>query len=104
MSTDLLVVSRPFKVPSLPQASKYIYFTFDRTSDTGKTAIFLVHSRMGNYKLGEIKWFGQWRCYSFFPTKETVFEKTCLRDIAYFCDQLMEHKKLRNKQLKSELE
>lgn len=36
--------------------------------------------------LGEVKWFGRWRCYSFFPKESTVYERTCLRDIALFCE------------------
>jgi hypothetical protein len=36
--------------------------------------------------LGEIKWFGRFRQYAFFPANDTVFNPACLRDIAYFCD------------------
>lgn len=37
--------------------------------------------------LGEIKWYSQWRCYAFFPTTGTLYEKRCLRDIANFCEK-----------------
>ena len=40
----------------------------------------------GGDLLGAIRWFGQWRCYAFFPRDNTIFEKTCLRDIASFCE------------------
>ncbi len=37
--------------------------------------------------LGHVQWFARWRCYAFFPDAETVFEKSCLRDLAKFCEQ-----------------
>jgi hypothetical protein len=36
--------------------------------------------------LGIIKWYGAWRRYCFFPAPSTIFEETCLRDIATFCE------------------
>jgi hypothetical protein len=43
--------------------------------------------------LGEIKWFGRWRKYSFFPAPSTVFEPTCLRDITTFIESEMQKRK-----------
>jgi len=37
--------------------------------------------------LGEIAWFGRWRCYAFYPAGSTIFEKDCLRVIADFCEE-----------------
>lgn len=37
--------------------------------------------------LGQIRWFGRWRKYAFFPERETVFEQDCLRRIASFCEE-----------------
>ena len=45
--------------------------------------------------LGIVKWYGPWRCYGFNPEGWTVFEKTCLREIADFCD--VETKKQKGK-------
>lgn len=33
-------------------------------------------------QLGFIKWHGAWRGYAFFPDAHTLFEPTCLADIA----------------------
>jgi len=41
----------------------------------------------GGNELGEVRWYGPWRCYAFFPAGGTLFEKDCLRDIADFCEQ-----------------
>jgi len=40
-------------------------------------------------RLGSIRWWGRWRRYAFFPEAGTLYESTCLRDIAAFLDQVM---------------
>ena len=75
------------------------WIEFKEVRDTGKTKVFEVIAVEDGFKLGEMKWFGRWRKYSFFPSSETVFEKDCLQDIADFLDGLMEaRKKVRNGQ------
>jgi hypothetical protein len=67
---------------------KHIRFSDSRPSKSGKTKIWLVVSKYDiSDFLGEIRWFGRWRCYAFYPMPTTVFEKTCLRDIANFCEE-----------------
>ena len=43
--------------------------------------------------LGQIRWYGSWRCYVFCPEANTVFEQDCLRDIAGFLEKLKEGRK-----------
>lgn len=59
-----------------------------------KTRVFIVGpTRGGGQELGYVRWFSRWRCYSFFPTGNTVYEHQCLRDIAKFCeDRTNEHR------------
>jgi hypothetical protein len=45
-----------------------------------------VVAKDGGVDLGLVKWFGRWYTYAFFPKADTVFERTCLRDIAEFCE------------------
>ena len=52
-----------------------------------KTETWRVCSTADRSILGWIRWFGHWRGYSFFPEYETVFERTCLRDIANFIER-----------------
>lgn len=54
-----------------------------------KTKIFEVRTKDDSIVLGEVKWFGRWRCYSFFPAPNTVFEQQCLGDITHFIAYLM---------------
>ena len=37
--------------------------------------------------LGFVEWHTPWRCYAFFSAADTLYERTCLRDLADFCDQ-----------------
>ena len=67
--------------------SKWIEFIQMR--HTGKTAVWDVVTKEGGGVLGEVKWFGRWRKYSFYPKPDTIYEQTCLRDIAAFIDEQM---------------
>jgi len=72
--------------------SKWI--TFNLYEDTGKTKKFNVLTKDTTpIKLGEVKWFGRWRQYSFFPEPSTVFEKQCLGNIIDFINSLMQERK-----------
>lgn len=63
------------------------WITFQLIFDTGKTKIWEVMSKEQGVILGAIKWYGPWRRYSFFPQPNAIFEKTCLREIADYCDE-----------------
>lgn len=65
----------------------------EKVSPKAKTFIWAVMNKHDEVFLGSVKWFSRWRCYSFFPATDTIFEKDCLRDIADFCVlQTDEHK------------
>ena len=49
----------------------------------------------GYHEMGQVRWWGPFRRYSFFPHQGTLFESQCLRDIAAFCDWLMAERKRR---------
>ena len=58
-----------------------------------KTSVHLVLAKDGDAELGQVRWFGRWRRYAFFPAIGTIYEPTCLRDIADFCErQTLSHK------------
>lgn len=71
--------------------SKYLDFVWWKF--TGKTEIYQIVSKHHSNVLGEIKWFGRWRQYCFFPYKETVFNNQCMKDICKFIDDLMLQRK-----------
>ena len=50
--------------------------------------------------LGDIKWWSTWRKYCFFPAPATLYEHTCLRDIANFCEMETRKRKFAKKKPK----
>lgn len=79
----------------------YVDFLPAGSSDTGKTQRWDVVAKSSPtadaFPLGMIQWFGRWHQYAFFPNGNTVFEKTCLRDIASFCETASrEHRRRRD--------
>lgn len=47
--------------------------------------------------IGQIKWYGSWRQYAFFPSQNTVFEPKCLRNIIDFIQARMAYRKFGKK-------
>jgi hypothetical protein len=61
------------------------------------TSMYSVSNKDQGAVLGIIKWYGPFRQYSFIPSSDCVFERTCLRDIANFCEWLTAEHKAGNK-------
>lgn len=62
-------------------------------SPSGKTQVWGVFSVNQGALLGEIRWFGRWRQYTFAPRPETTFNPDCLDTISEFIRDLMEDRK-----------
>lgn len=72
---------------------RWITISWAGSSTSGKTQIYTVHNSDSGTLLGEVRWHGPWRKYTFVPAAFTVFEEDCLRDIADFCqDQTIAHR------------
>lgn len=67
---------------------KWVHFEALPQKAGTKTMIWAVLATKDNTKLGEIRWFGRWRKYTFQPAPDTVYEEDCLRDIADFCEKM----------------
>jgi len=57
-------------------------------AELGKTGLWAVDAKEGGVKLGVICWFGRWRKFAFYPENDTLYEATCLRDIADACEEM----------------
>ena len=57
------------------------YLVFELLKQKPKTKVIGVYSKKEFEVLGEIKWFGRWRQYAFFPEPGTVYNVECLNDI-----------------------
>lgn len=66
--------------------SKYVRFVSLGTRPGRKTECWSVQSKETGDLLGDVRWWSAWRRYSFWPADHTVFEQTCLRDIANFIE------------------
>lgn len=54
-----------------------------------KTGVWSVLTKTDICTLGEVRWFGAWRRYVFFPVPETIYDSDCLHDIADFMAEQM---------------
>lgn len=68
--------------------SEYLKF-IDATPTGRKTSILLVQSVTHGNILGEIRWYGAWRQYAFWPRAGTIWNTQCLRDVNERIEALM---------------
>lgn len=78
-------------------SSAWLTFTEQPRPPDRKTPIFVVEPKDGTPALGRIQFYAPWRRFAFYPASDCVFEPTCLRDVAAFCDWLMAERKARRK-------
>lgn len=62
--------------------SEYLRFRAAGASASYKTEVWEVETAASGTVLGEIRWFGRWRQYAFFPSAETVYNPDCLDSIS----------------------
>ena len=79
--------------------SKWIDFLKLNRPAERKTDVYQVVTKDGNTLLGMVSWYAPWRCYSFQPNSNCVFEHQCLKDIASFLDKLMLERKLEKQKI-----
>lgn len=71
----------------------YLRFNEEPLISPKITKTYSVVSKQSFDILGEVKWFGRWRAYCFYPTSETIFDRKCMQEITDFINQLMEERK-----------
>lgn len=82
-------------IPEVIHQGKYIDFNLVEIKP--KTKVIDVTNRENDLVIGTIKWFPNWRKYSFFPANDCVFETVCLKEITDFIMNLnIEHKRQSN--------
>ncbi len=66
------------------------WIKFDERETQGKkTRAWIVRSVRRDSRLGEIRWYGSWRQYCFFPEARSVWSHDCLAQVQTF---ILEHK------------
>ena len=58
------------------------------------TKVWVVDAIKSNAFLGTVRWHSSWRKYCFFPLGDSMFDPTCLREIAQFIDDQMKARKI----------
>lgn len=81
--------------------SEYLSFEEDDHYE-GKTKRIVVVSKHHLNILGEIKWYGPWRQYTFFPEEATVWNTQCLEDIQDEIKRLMDERKQAKREAEKE--
>jgi hypothetical protein len=59
----------------------------------GKTKRIVILSKRHWSILGEIRWYGAWRQYTFRPDPETIWNTKCLEDVQKCIRVLMDERK-----------
>lgn len=68
------------------------YLRFELALNKPKTSVWNVVSKGHHTLLGQIKWFGRWRQYCFYP-ENAIFNSECLSDIKDFLEEQMNLRK-----------
>ena len=76
------------------------YLKFIVMSKTDKTVVLSVTSVRTGSMLGVIKWYGQWRQYTFHPEDNTIFNPQCLADINSVINEMMDEREKRKNEKK----
>ena len=71
------------------------YITVELKEVKPKTKVYSVTTKSKETELGVIKWYPAWRRYCFFPSSEydTVWDFSCLHEVATFIKDLMDARK-----------
>ena len=74
--------------------SEYLRFERDTDAEAGlKTQVWLVVSRSSDVELGQIRWFGRWHQYAFYPEQGTIWNQGCLADVNWVMRRLMSERR-----------
>lgn len=70
-----------------PKPVDHLTFTYLGIRPKKKTGAWEVRSARTGMRLGNIKWYGPWRQYAFFPDQLTIWNPDCLRALADRCEE-----------------
>jgi hypothetical protein len=74
---------------------KYLGFKYTgKLKPTATTYTWTVEVLKYQDPIGKVRWWGPWHQYTFSPDPNTLFDHSCLTEIAEFC--VMQTKKFRN--------
>ena len=75
--------------------SDYFYIT-EEIIPNRKTPIYNIINN-NNLKIGQIKWYGPWRKFCFYPYPDTIWDSNCLQQLLDCMNTLNKEYKLKEK-------
>lgn len=63
------------------------FFIVKQVVKDRKTPLYHIFEHNTNY-IGEIKWYGPWRKFCFYPDKDTIWDNKCLTEVVNFLVKL----------------
>jgi hypothetical protein len=70
------------------------YLAFVVAPSKGKTKVVAIVNRHYDEVIGEIRWFGRWRQYCFFPYDGTVWNTDCMESVQEVINQLKKEREI----------
>lgn len=72
--------------------NRYLNFT-SSSNESGKTEVAIITNVITGTELGQIRWYGPWRKYCFYPKSDIVFDVGCLGEVIDQIQIMMEKRK-----------
>ena len=78
--------------------TQYKYIQFRLLEQKPKTLVYEILNNHSLDQIGIVKWYANWRQYTFFPDNNCIFSTGCLEDIIDFTKKVQEnHKQLQER-------
>ncbi len=61
--------------------AEYEFIVFRLLERKAKKSIWACLNKNSETPLGEVRWYGAWRQYCYFPTTQAIYSAGCLADI-----------------------
>lgn len=68
--------------------TRYQHINFSVLKENPKTKAWACHNNRSDAELGQVKWYGAWRQYCYFPSCPAVYSVSCFEDINDFIRQI----------------
>lgn len=69
------------------------YIEFRVAGQKPKTTVWDILNKNSGDRIGQVRWYANWRQYCFLPDEECVFSVGCLQDIIMFIQTEMSKRK-----------
>ena len=68
--------------------ARFKHINFQIIEEKPKTKVWSCRNNRSGEELGQVKWYGAWRQYCYFPTCPAIYSVSCFEDVNHFIKQL----------------